>query len=153
MTAARDDDFMALPGMEADSTDTRHGRERLSDEATPSSSKSALDALLDEYRARATSEREKGTLFGCSIVMNTSSTPCGKCFMKVSHPHVRAKSPRRKYCRGGAKPYSRQDIAIAPQGSTRSTFELLSPKIHIPDSAVQQITTYKSHIRVKNWNS
>lgn len=75
MTAARDDDFMALPGMEADSTDTRHGRERLSDEATPSSanassnaspnasSKSALDALLDEYRARAKSEREKGTLF------------------------------------------------------------------------------------------
>ena len=75
MTAARDDDFMALPGMEADSTDTRHGRERLSDDATPSSanastnaspnasSKSALDALLDEYRARAKSEREKGTLF------------------------------------------------------------------------------------------
>ena len=75
MTAARDDDFMALPGMEADFTDTHHGRERLSDEATPSSanassntspnasSKSALDALLDEYRARAKSEREKGTLF------------------------------------------------------------------------------------------
>ena len=71
MTAARDDDFMALPGMEADSTDAHHARERLSDEATPSSantssnasSKSALDALLDEYRARATSEREKGTLF------------------------------------------------------------------------------------------
>ncbi len=67
MTAARDDDFMALPGMEADSTDTHHGRERLSDEATPTSpnasSKSALEALLDEYRARAKSEREKGTLF------------------------------------------------------------------------------------------
>lgn len=75
MTAARDDDFMALPGMEADSTDTHHGRERLSDDATPTSantsantspnasSKSALDALLDEYRARAKSEREKGTLF------------------------------------------------------------------------------------------
>ena len=71
MTAARDDDFMALPGMEADSTDTNHGRERLSDEATTTStntspnasSKSALDALLDEYRARAKSEREKGTLF------------------------------------------------------------------------------------------
>ena len=29
----------------------------------PSSSASALDMLLDEYRARATSEREKGTLF------------------------------------------------------------------------------------------
>ena len=43
MTAARDDDFMALPGMEADST-------------APASSKSALDALLDEYRARAKSE-------------------------------------------------------------------------------------------------
>ena len=71
MTAARDDDFMALPGMEADFTDTHHGRERLSDDATPASSnaspnassKSALDALLDEYRARAKSEREKGTLF------------------------------------------------------------------------------------------
>ena len=75
MTAARDDDFMALPGMEADSTDTHHGRERLSDDTTPAStnassipspnasSKSALDALLDEYRARAKSEREKGTLF------------------------------------------------------------------------------------------
>ena len=71
MTAARDDDFMALPGMEADSTDTHHGRERLSEDtattstnASPNaSSKSALDALLDEYRARARSEREKGTLF------------------------------------------------------------------------------------------
>ncbi|MBF1737100.1 MAG: DEAD/DEAH box helicase, partial [Trueperella pyogenes] len=31
--------------------------------APPSSSASALDALLNEYRARATSEREKGTLF------------------------------------------------------------------------------------------
>ena len=29
----------------------------------PSSSANALDALLNEYRARATSEREKGTLF------------------------------------------------------------------------------------------
>ena len=75
MTAARDDDFMALPGMEADSTDTHHGPERLSGDAAPTSSnassnaspsassKSALDALLDEYRARAKSEREKGTLF------------------------------------------------------------------------------------------
>lgn len=75
MTAARDNDFTALPGMEADSTDVHHGRERLSDEAAPTSSdtsantspnassKSALDALLDEYRARAKSEREKGTLF------------------------------------------------------------------------------------------
>ena len=75
MTAARDDDFTALPGMETDSTDAHHGRERLSDEAAPTSSdtsantspnassKSALDALLDEYRARAKSEREKGTLF------------------------------------------------------------------------------------------
>ena len=39
----------------------------MSDDAAPASSntssKSALDALLDEYRARATSEREKGTLF------------------------------------------------------------------------------------------
>ena len=71
MTAARDDDFMALPGMEAASTDTHHARERLSGDAAPTSSnaspsassKSALDALLDEYRARAKSEREKGTLF------------------------------------------------------------------------------------------
>ena len=71
MTAARDDDFMALPGMEADFTDTPHSRERLSDDTAPgsantspnASSKSALDALLDEYRARAKSERQKGTLF------------------------------------------------------------------------------------------
>ena len=75
MTAARDDDSMALPSTEADSTDTHHARERLSDDTAPASSntsssaspnassKSALDALLDEYRARATSEREKGTLF------------------------------------------------------------------------------------------
>lgn len=52
MTAARDDDFMALPGMEADSN--AHNTARLrSDDATPASSQSALDALLDEYRARA----------------------------------------------------------------------------------------------------
>ena len=71
MTAARDDDFTALPGMEADSTDTHHGLERLSEDnaitsantSPNASSKSALDALLDEYRARAKSEREKGTLF------------------------------------------------------------------------------------------
>ena len=57
MTAARDDDFMALPGMEADSNTHDTARHR-SDETAPASSKSALDALLDEYRARA-----KGTLF------------------------------------------------------------------------------------------
>ena len=62
MTAARDDDFMALPGMEADSNAHDTARHR-SDDTAPASSKSALDALLDEYRARATSEREKGTLF------------------------------------------------------------------------------------------
>ena len=62
MTAARDDDFMALPGMEADSNAHDTARHR-SDETVPASSKSALDALLDEYRARAKSEREKGTLF------------------------------------------------------------------------------------------
>ena len=62
MTAARDDDFMALPGMEADPNTHDTARHR-SDETAPPSSKSALDALLDEYRARAKSEREKGTLF------------------------------------------------------------------------------------------
>ena len=62
MTAARDDDFTALPGMEADSNTHDTARYR-SDETAPASSKSALDALLDEYRARARSEREKGTLF------------------------------------------------------------------------------------------
>ena len=62
MTAARDDYFMALPGMESDSNTHDTARHR-SDETAPASSKSALDALLDEYRARAKSEREKGTLF------------------------------------------------------------------------------------------
>ena len=62
MTAARNDDFMALPGMEADSNAHDTARHR-SDDTAPASSKSALDALLDEYRARAKSEREKGTLF------------------------------------------------------------------------------------------
>lgn len=62
MTAARDDDFMALPGMETDSNAHDTARHR-SDDTAPASSKSALDALLDEYRARAKSEREKGTLF------------------------------------------------------------------------------------------
>jgi len=71
MTAACDDDFTALPSMEANSTDAHHSWERLSEDTTPgsantspnASSKSALDALLDEYRARTKSEREKGTLF------------------------------------------------------------------------------------------
>lgn len=62
MTAARDDDFTALPGMEADSNAHDTARHR-SDDTAPASSKSALDALLDEYRTRAKSEREKGTLF------------------------------------------------------------------------------------------
>lgn len=104
MTAARDDDFMALPGMEADSTDTHHARERLSHDTAPSSanasSKSTLDALLDEYRARAKSEREKGTLFDYRTIMDTSGAPWGNGFMKVSHRSVRADSPQRKYCRG-----------------------------------------------------
>ena len=75
MTAARDDDFTALPSMEANSTDAHHSWERLSEDtattstnassnASPNtSSKSALDALLDKYRPHAASEREKGTLF------------------------------------------------------------------------------------------
>lgn len=75
MTAARDNDFMALPGMEADSTAAHHSWERLSEDtattstnassnASPNtSSKSTLDALLDKYHARAASEREKGTFF------------------------------------------------------------------------------------------
>lgn len=108
MTAARDDDFMALPGMEADSTDTHHARERFSGEATPgsantspnASSKSALDALLDEYHARAKSEREKGTLFDYHRIMDTSGAPWSNGTMKVSHPRVRADSRRRPYCRG-----------------------------------------------------
>lgn len=99
MTAARDDDFMALPGMEADSNAHDTARHR-SDDAAPASSKSALDALLDEYRARAKSEREKGTLFGCHIIVDTSGTPWGNDTMKASHPRVRADSRRRPYCRG-----------------------------------------------------
>ena len=66
MSVSCDDDLMALPGMEADSTDTTPGDDRLTAMSTSpalASSKSALDALLDEYRARARSEREKGTLF------------------------------------------------------------------------------------------
>lgn len=100
MTAARDDDFMALPGMEADSTDTHHARERSSDDAAPTSSESALDALLDEYRACAKSEHKKGTLFGCHIIVDTSDTPWGNDTMKAAHPRVRADSQRRPYCRG-----------------------------------------------------
>ena len=85
MTAARDDDFMALPGMEADSNTHDTARHR-SDETAPASSKSALDALLDEYRARAKSEREKGTLFGRRIVVDTPRVPWGNGFIKASHP-------------------------------------------------------------------
>lgn len=85
MTAARDDDFMALPGMETDSNAHDTARHR-SDDTAPASSKSALDALLDEYRARAKSEREKGTLFGRRIVVDTPRAPWGNGFMKASHP-------------------------------------------------------------------
>ena len=99
MTAARDDDFMALPGMEADSNTHNTARHR-SDETAPASSKSALDTLLDEYRARAKSEREKGTLFNCRSVMDTSGAPWNNGFMKASHPRVHTNSQRRKYCRG-----------------------------------------------------
>ena len=56
MTAARDDDFMALPAMEANSTDTYHARERLADDTVPvsantssdSSSKSALECKVGD---------------------------------------------------------------------------------------------------------
>ena len=108
MTAARDDNFTTLPGTEADSTDTHHGRERVSDDATTTtsnaslnaSSKSALDALLDEYRARAKSEREKGALSDCRSVVDTSGAPWGNSFVKVSHSYLCANSRRRPYCRG-----------------------------------------------------
>ena len=99
MTAARDDDFMALPGMETDSNTHDAARHR-SDETAPASSKSALDALLDEYRARTKSERVKGTLFNCHIVMDTSGSPWSDGFMKASHPRVHTNSQRRTYCRG-----------------------------------------------------
>ena len=99
MTAARDDDFMALPGMEADSNTHDAARHR-SDETAPASSKSALDALLDEYRARAKSEREKGTLFDYHRVMDTSGAPWSNGTMKASHPRVHTNSQRRTYCRG-----------------------------------------------------
>ena len=57
MADARDYDFMALPGMEADSNAHDTARHR-SDDTAPASSKSALDALLDEYRAREERARE-----------------------------------------------------------------------------------------------
>ena len=85
MTAARDDDFMALPGMEADSNAHDTARHR-SDDTAPASSKSALDALLDEYRARAKSEHEEGTPFECPMVVDTPGSPWGNGFMKASHP-------------------------------------------------------------------
>nr|WP_295966395.1 hypothetical protein [uncultured Actinomyces sp.] len=61
MTAARDDNFMALPGIGADSNAHDTTRHRLDGDA-PASSKSVLDALLDEYRVRTKSERVKGAL-------------------------------------------------------------------------------------------
>ncbi|WP_048770555.1 DEAD/DEAH box helicase [Cellulomonas flavigena] len=66
MTAARTDDFAALPGMETANPAPPTAIDRSPGDAAntgPVSSKSALDALLDEYRAHARSEREKGTLF------------------------------------------------------------------------------------------
>ena len=62
MTAARDDGLMALPGIGADPNARDAARHRL-DGAAPASSKSVLDALLDEYRVRAKSERTKGVHF------------------------------------------------------------------------------------------
>ena len=62
MTAVRDDEFTALPGMEADPNARDAARHRL-DGAAPASSKSVLDALLDEYWVRAKSERVKAVLF------------------------------------------------------------------------------------------
>ena len=66
MTAARTDDFAALPGMETANPAPPTAIDRSPGDAAntgPVSSKLALDALLDDYRARAKSEREKGTLF------------------------------------------------------------------------------------------
>ena len=66
MTAARTDDLAALPGMETANPAPPTAIDRSPGDAAntgPVSSKSALDALLDEYRARTKSEREKGTLF------------------------------------------------------------------------------------------
>ena len=62
MTDARDDNFMALPGMEVDSIARDTTRHR-SDDGAPASLKSALDALLEERRARAKSGRAKGVPF------------------------------------------------------------------------------------------
>ena len=62
MTAVRDDEFMALPGMEANSNAHDADRHRL-DGAAPASSKSVLYALLDAYRVHAKSERAKAVPF------------------------------------------------------------------------------------------
>ena len=89
MTAARTDDFAALPGMETANPTPPTAIDRSPGDAAntgPVSSKSALDALLDEYRTRAKSEREKGTLFGRRIVVDTPGAPWGNGFMKASHP-------------------------------------------------------------------
>ena len=58
MTAVRDDEFMALPGMEANSNAHDAARHRL-DGAAPASSKSVLYA----YRVHAKSERVKAVPF------------------------------------------------------------------------------------------
>ena len=62
MTAVRDDEFMALPGIGADSNAHDAARHRL-DGAATASSKSVLDALLEEYRVHAKSERVKAVPF------------------------------------------------------------------------------------------
>ena len=62
MTAVRDDGLMAMPGIGADSNGHDTTRHRLDGTATASST-SVLDALLDEYRVRAKSERTKGVHF------------------------------------------------------------------------------------------
>jgi hypothetical protein len=62
MTVVRDDEFMALPGMEAVSSAHEAARHCL-DGAAPASLKSVLDALLEEYRVHAKSERVKAVLF------------------------------------------------------------------------------------------
>lgn len=121
MTVARDDDFMALPGMEADNAAPSAKASRSSGDAAdsgPASSKSALDAP-DHYARKA----DIDSCLSASgmepsarrIVVDTSGAPSGNGYMEVSHSYLQDRSPRHKCCRGGANQYACQDSFMSQQ--------------------------------------
>lgn len=152
MTAAHDDDFMALPGMEAGNAAPSAKASRSSGDAAdsgPASSKSALDAPVHYAR--------KADIDSClsasgmepsarRIVVDTPGAPWGNSYMEVSHSYLHDRSPRPNVAEG-VPTNTPTKTHSCRSNDTRTPHARLAPSrpIHTPNNAVRRITISRSH--------